>query len=160
LCAYAERVTGNSKVAEDIVQDLFITLWLKNKNINISTSLKNYLFTSVKNRSIDYLKREKTKSKRILNLRQTTEPVENLSVLWMAEAELEKLVEFCLEKLPPRCREIFKLSRFYGYKNHEIADKLGISKRTVELQISNALKSLRIHLKPHLPLFLLTFLLK
>jgi RNA polymerase sigma-70 factor, ECF subfamily len=160
LCAYAEKVTGNSRISEDIVQDLFVTLWIKHNQITISSSLKNYLFTSVKNRSLDYLKHEKTKSNRIQIIQQTAEPTENLSILWMAESELEELVETCLQKLPPRCNEIFRLSRFEGFKNQEIADKLGISKRTVELQISNALKNLRLHLKPHLPLFLLTFLLK
>jgi RNA polymerase sigma-70 factor, ECF subfamily len=64
-----------------------------------------------------------------------------------------------LEKLPPRCREIFILSRFEGVKNQEIANRLGLSKRTVELQIFNALKGLRIDLKKHLPLSILMFLI-
>lgn len=160
LCAYAEKITKNSKVSEDIVQDLFVNLWLKHNQLKINTSLKNYLFTAVKNRSLDFLKREKNKFKRIQHIQETIEPTENLFIYWMAESELEELVGSCIEKLPPRCCEIFKLSRFEGFKNQEIADKLGISKRTVELQISNALRSLRLHLKPHFPIYLLLFLLK
>jgi RNA polymerase sigma-70 factor (ECF subfamily) len=91
---------------------------------------------------------------------QEKEPPENLSSLWFAEAELQVVVEKSLEKLPPRCREIFELSRFEGLKNQEIADKLGLSKRTVELQVSNALKQLRNDLKDYLPLFLLLYLLR
>ena len=75
-------------------------------------------------------------------------------------SELQAVVDKSLEKLPPRCREIFELSRFEGLKNQEIAEKLGLSKRTVELQVSNALKQLRTDLKDYLPLFLLMYLLK
>ena len=70
------------------------------------------------------------------------------------------LVEKSLDKLPPRCREIFKLSRFEGLKNQDIAEQLGITKRTVELQISNALKFLRKDLSHYLPVFLLSLFLK
>ena len=160
LCAFAERITGNQETAEDIVQDLFVTLWVKNTQLVISSSLKNYLFTSVKNRSLDFLKHEKTKAKRLNNLAQTNQYPENFSSLWFAESELKDIIEGCLEKLPQRCREIFIMSRFEDLKNQEIADKLGISKRTVELQISNALKSLRYSLKPYLPALIMYFLLK
>ena len=160
LCAYCERITGNQEVAEDIVQELFVTLWVKHEQIQITSSLKNYLFTSVKNRSLDYLKREQRKSHKLEHIAGEQELPENLSSLWFAEAELQAVVDKSLEKLPPRCREIFELSRFEGLKNQEIAEKLGLSKRTVELQVSNALKQLRTDLKDYLPLFLLMYLLK
>jgi RNA polymerase sigma-70 factor (ECF subfamily) len=155
LCAYAERFVNDDSLAEDIVQDLFVTLWLKSKTIQINTSLKNYLFTAVKNRSLDHLKKEKTKEKGKQYISYTKKPAENLSVYWFAESELKELIDKCLESLPPRCREIIVMSRFEGLKNQEIADKLGISKRTVELQISNALKQLRGDLKDYLPSILL-----
>lgn len=158
LCAYSERITKKQDVAEDIVQDLFVTLWIKNNQIEIITSLKNYLFTSVKNRSLDYLKREERKLKSISKLQSEASRYENLTSLWFAENELRTIIDNSLEKLPPRCREIFELSRFKGYKNQEIADRLNLSKRTVELQISNALKQLRIDLKEYLPVVLLMFL--
>ena len=160
LCAYCERITKNHQVAEDIVQELFVTLWLKCEQIQITSSLKSYLFTSVKNRSLDYLKREQRKSQKLGNLSGEQELPENLSSLWFAEAELQAIIEKSLEKLPPRCREVFELSRFQELKNQEIADKLGLSKRTVELQVCNALKQLRYDLKDYLPLFLLMYLLK
>jgi RNA polymerase sigma-70 factor, ECF subfamily len=159
LCAYCERITGNQQAAEDIVQDLFVTLWIKHQQIHIESSLKSYLFTAVKNRSLDYLKKEKRKSGFHTSVEQDKLP-ENLSSFWFAEAELQAIINKCLEKLPPRCSEIFTLSRMNGLKNEEIATNLGISKRTVELQISNALKQLRTDLKDYLPAFILMFLLK
>ena len=158
LCAYCERYTSSPEVAEDLVQELFVTLWIKCEQIQITSSLKNYLFASVKNRSLDYLKREKRKSHKLEHIAEEQELPENLSTLWFAEAELQAVVEKSLEKLPPRCREIFELSRFKGLKNQEIADKLGLSKRTVELQVCNALKQLRTDLKDYLPLVLLMYL--
>jgi RNA polymerase sigma-70 factor (ECF subfamily) len=160
LCAYCERITGSQQVSEDIVQELFITLWLKCEQIQITSSLKSYLFTSIKNRSLDYLKREQRKTQKLYHLIEETDPTENLSSLWFAESEIQAVVAKSLEKLPPRCREIFELSRFERLKNQEIADKLNLSKRTVELQVSKALKQLRTDLKNYLPLFILMYLLK
>ena len=160
LCAYCERITGDEQVAEDIVQDLFVTLWVKHHQIKITSSLKNYLFTSIKNRSLDFLKLEKRKNQKLAAIHIEKKLPENLSNFWFAESEFQEIVEKSLKNLPPRCREIFELSRFQGLKNQEIADKLGLSKRTIELQVGNALKQLRTDLKPYLPAFLLLFLLK
>ena len=159
LCAYCERITNSRQVAEDIVQGLFVTLWIKHHQIRIESSLKNYLFTSVKNRSLDHLRHEERKFRKLENLAIKKELPENLATLWFAESELQAIVQKSLEKLQPRTREIFEMSRFEGMKNQEIADKLGLSKRTVELQVSNALKQLRTDLKDYLPLFLLMYLL-
>jgi RNA polymerase sigma-70 factor (ECF subfamily) len=160
LCAYAEKIVSDSKASEDIVQDLFFTLWIKSNQIQIASSLKNYLFSSVKNRSLDYLKKEKNKTQHKNSTLDLQAHDENLSTFWFAESELETIIEQSLDKLPPRCQEIFRMSRFEGFKNNDIAEQLGISKRTVELQISNALKILRKDLSPYLPLILISFLLK
>jgi len=79
---------------------------------------------------------------------------------YFAESELRLAIQSSQEKLPPRCREIFELSRLNGLSNQEISDKLGISKRTVELQISNSLKILRKELTEFLPFWLLVWLLR
>ena len=93
LCAFAERFTNNENTAEDIVQDLFVTLWLKHDSIQINTSLKNYLFTAVKNRSLDHLKKEKNKEKGMQYISYTTEPSMNHSIYWFAESELKELID-------------------------------------------------------------------
>lgn len=159
LCAFAERILGDETSAEDIVQDLFVALWMNHHKINIHISLKNYLFSAVKNRSLDYIQKEKTRQKCRLEPSVKKEIPENLSVSWFAESELKDLLERSLKKLQPRCREIFELSRFEGLKNQEIAGRLNISKRTVELQISKALRVLRADMKDFLPAFLFLLLL-
>lgn len=160
LCAFCERMTHSEEVAEDIVQELFVNLWIKNNQLKITTSLKNYLFTSIKNRSLDYLKHEQRKAVKLNRLAKESVPDENLSSLWFAESELNEIVEKSLNKLPPRCREIFLLSRVEGLKNQQIAEKLNLSRRTVELQVSNALRLLRTEMAAYLPLHILMLLIK
>lgn len=158
LCAYTRRWVKDSDVAEDLVQDFFVKLWTNSSNIEITSSLKSYFFTSVKNRAVNYLKHVKIKEKfgdQALN--GSTEEYSNWE---FTEPELTEIIEKGMQKLPPRCREIFILSRFEGKDNRQIAEMLGISKRTVELQISNALKILRTELKDYLPSMLLFWLLK
>jgi len=78
---------------------------------------------------------------------------------YFAESELRQAVQKSLLKLPPRCREIFELSRQNGMSNQEISEQLGLSRRTVELQISNSLKVLRKELVEYLPLWLIVWLI-
>lgn len=158
LCAFAETIAKDEAAVEDIVQDLFVTLWVKAEQISIHGSLKSYLFSSVRNRCFDYLKHQNVKTKSVQVLKRSGDTEELTPENCLAESELRERIEKSIVKLPPRCQEIFRMSRFDGLKNQEIADKLGLSKRTVELQISNALKVLRKDLKPYLPLFLLAFL--
>lgn len=158
LCAYVRRWVDDQDIAEDLVQDFFVRLWINSSNIEITTSLKSYFFTSIKNRAVNYLKHVKITEKfgaQVLN-----SPNEEHSNWEFTETELTDLIEKGMQKLPPRCREIFILSRFEGKDNAEIAGRLGISKRTVELQISNALKILRTELKDYLPSMLLFWMLK
>jgi len=79
---------------------------------------------------------------------------------YFAESELRQAIQKSLQKLPPRCREIFELSRHNGLSNQEISEQLGLSKRTVELQISNSLKVLRKELVEYLPLWLIVWLIR
>lgn len=158
LCAYAESMIYNRVIVEDIVQELFVTLWVKSEQLVIEGPIKNYLFSSVKNRCLDYLKHQKVKSQTIVKLMAKVPLNDETPENWIVQSELEEKIEECLQNLPSRCQQIFRLSRFKGLKNQEIAIQLGISKRTVELQISNALKILRKDLQPYLKVLLLPFL--
>ena len=158
LCAYTRRWVNDPDVAEDLVQDFFVKLWTNSAKIEITSSLKSYFFTSVKNRSVNHLKHIKIKES--FGAQAMIGQAEEYRNWEFTEPELTDLIEKGMQKLPPRCREIFILSRFEGKDNAKIAEMLGISKRTVELQISNALKILRIELKEYLPSMLLFWLLR
>lgn len=148
--------------AENIVQDIFAYLW---EHPEIQESLHNpdaFLFTMVKNRCIDFLRRqisETTKRKTIeevdgreyqLKLYTLQLVDDNKLDLQRAETALRE----ALDKLPPRCREIFVLHRMEGLKHREIAERLNISTATVESQMNIALRKLKTELKDYLPILL------
>jgi len=144
---------------EDLVQDFFVTVWLEAPRMQVATSLKSYLFAGVKNRCLDFRKHHKVTEKYKAFILFNAENEDNSFEHYFAESELRQAIEKSMTKLPPRCREIFELSRLNNLSNQEISDKLGISKRTVELQISNSLKILREELVEFLPMWLIVWLI-
>ena len=159
LCAFSMQYLNDKDAVEDLVQDFFVSFWIESPNIQIITSLKSYLFSSVKNRCLDFQKHQKVTQKYNAFLLFAADNEDNSSDHYFAESELRHTIEKSLEKLQPRCREIFELSRLNGLSNQQISDELEISKRTVELQISNALKILRKELVEFLPLWLVAWLI-
>jgi RNA polymerase sigma-70 factor, ECF subfamily len=159
LCTYSLQYLKHRNFVEDLVQDFFVSLWMEAPRLQIHTSLKSYLFYSIKNRCLDFRKHLKVTDKYRTFLLFSAENEDNQADHYLVESELRQAVEKSMSKLPPRCREIFELSRNKGLSNQEISDKLGISKRTVELQISNSLKILRKELVEFLPLWLIAWLI-
>ena len=154
LCVYAQNLSSISEEeAKNLVQDVFLKFWNHRKKINIRNSVRSYLFTSIKNKCIDHLKQEKKSFN--LNEDFIAETKSDVTFETFVLKELEDLFEASLNKLPERCREIFELSRFEGLKNKEIAAKLNLSEKTVENQMTKALRILKKELKDYLPLFLL-----
>lgn len=153
LCVYAMQFVDNPNAVEDLVQDFFVYLWLEFPRLQINVSLKAYLFTSIKNRCLDYQKHNEVR-KKYKKFVLSSENKYDSTEFAFAESELRQAIQASLRKLSPRCREIFEFSRIHGLSNQEISEKLGISKRTVELQISNSLKILRKELVEFLPISL------
>jgi len=151
LCAYARRWVMDSQAAEDLVQDFFVRLWMEGSNLKINSSLKSYLFASVRNSCLNYLKHNQVKKQYELYVAEKESQAAPSADWYFTETELAGLIEQAMLKLPPRCREAFRLSRFEGKDNATIAQLMGISVRTVELQISKALKRMRIELIDFLP---------
>lgn len=155
LVIYSTQFTTDRIEAEEIVQDFFVRFWQRHQQISLTDSLKSYLFLSVKNGCLNYLKHKKVEEKYI---RQMTE-LSNHHLVYDPDlylsSELQEKVKNAIDLLPERCREIFIMSRIRGLKNEEIADDLHISKRTVETQISKALKVLRVELKDYVGLVIL-----
>lgn len=150
LVTFASQFILNHAEAEEIVQDFFVHLWEKHKDVKKSNSLKNYFFTSVKNRSLNYLKKERLNEELRKKLKELAEHDELYEPDIFVASELQDRIKKAIEALPPRTNEVFTLSRFKGFSNDEIASHLNISKRTVETQISNALKILRERLKDYI----------
>lgn len=150
LCAFCLNYIENKQVVEDIVQEFFLYLWKENKSVKITTSLKSYLFTAVKYKCLDHKKREQVKNKFNNYIKDRNNTSEDSVDNFYVERELRAIIQAELNKLPDRCREIFELSRFKGKTNTEIAEHFDISKRTVEVQISIALKVLKARLKDYM----------
>lgn len=159
LCAFSMKYINDHEEVEDLVQDMFVNLWAEAPNLNIRSSLKSYLFASVRNSCLDFIKHRKVSEKYMTYILYSTDCNDNSTDRYFSESELRQTVNKGMEKLSSRCREIFILSRMQGLSNKDISEKLEISKRTVELQISNALKILRKELVEFLPLWLIPFLL-
>jgi len=155
LVTYASHIILDSEDAEEIVQDFFVRLWVGRQRLKNSVSIKNYLFTSVKNRSLNFLKKMQISEniRKELTYLIENDPLYDHDVF--IASELQKKIRDSFGKLPPRTHEIFTLSRYGGLTNEEIATKLSLSKRTVETQISNALKILREELKDYMFLLML-----
>jgi RNA polymerase sigma-70 factor (ECF subfamily) len=157
LCIYANQFTGDLSTSEEVVQDVFVRFWEKRQHIEIETSVRFYLFRTVHNQCMNLLKHKKIEN---CYRQQSTFEADHFSDdQWSLfnESELRHILDQAISKLPDRCREIFELSRFENLKNKEIAEKLGITEKTVENQITKALTILRKELKDFLPLFVMYF---
>jgi len=154
LVVFADRIIKNTSVSEDIVQSVFLKFWDTRETLEIR-SLKSYFLQCVKNKCIDHIRNQQVKSRFDQHYTET-EMEFTEEDLW-TKNELEHLLDIAIADLPPRCREVFWMSRYENLKTAEIAEKLNISKRTVETQISKALKILRVRLIDYISLIFLYF---
>ena len=157
LCSYAVYYLKDKDEAEEAVQDVFVSLWEKREQLQITTSIRSYLFRSVYNYSMNKLKHEKVKRAYEAHHEHTAERAHNPVTGRIFGKELEKRIAQAIETLPEKCREIFMLNRFQHLKYAEIAEHLDLSVKTVENQMGKALKVLREELKEYLPLIALLF---
>lgn len=140
--------------AENIVQDVFMVLWEKREVLDIQVSLVSYLFSLVKNRCLDYLRRKTIAEEYKQELSLKLLSLERLNETFSSDEDIEKIIVSAINTLPERCREIFLKSRMEGKKYKEIAKEMNLSVNTVENQMGIALKKLRVELRDYLPLFL------
>ncbi|MFD1818091.1 RNA polymerase sigma-70 factor [Pseudarcicella hirudinis] len=146
-------------MAQETVQDLFVEFWQKRHEIEISQSVPAYLFISIRNLAINQLKKQLAYQKHtekfsLLKGDSTNETNEQIAI-----NDLQESYHQALAHLPEKCREVFTLSR-NGYSNVEIAEKLGISPKTVEQHITKALRIMRLLLKTHMNLLWLFLFVK
>lgn len=141
MCVFALKYLDSFDQAEDLVQDIFISFWENERVHHLTSSLKSYLFTSVRNNSINKLRKE--------NRFRIEELDDEFDLFDDNEFDLEELEEkkqFIyeeIEKLPAQSRKVFELIIFGNYKYNEVAEELDITQNTVKTHFSRALKKLR-----------------
>lgn len=144
LYAFAMKYLKQKQDAEQIVQDVFIAIWLERKHIRIDSSFDAYLFRIAYNKTISHLRKKMSEQKYIeyiKSVQQAYEPVDLMNEIYFRE--LNNKINFLLDGLTPQQRQIFSMSREEGLTHKEIADKLEISVNTVKKHISNILKVFR-----------------
>lgn len=158
LFAFCCKYVDDRELARDFVQECFISLW-ENYG-SVESSFESYLFTAVRNRCLSHFRHQQTHADYEMSVRLRIKEIEfhpempdPLTEMYLKD--IHELLQQSIAKLPEKCRMIFVMSRYQGMKNQEIADTLGISVRTVEAQIYNALKFLKEELRDYAPLLLL-----
>lgn len=159
LCNFVHVYLHDQAWSEEIVQDIFVYFWENKEKLQINTSVKSFLFSASKFKSLNLLRDTKTK-KRIVEKIGKTEPLitSEEEDSYFDTNEFKKILDAAVDQLAPKCREIFLLSKFEDLSNKEIAEKLGISVKTVENQMTIALKKLREYLLPFRGKIFLLFL--
>ncbi|MFW5822480.1 MAG: RNA polymerase sigma-70 factor [Tangfeifania sp.] len=142
LCLFAEHFVRNQAEAEEIVQDVFVRLWENRKRIAIATSVRNYLFRSVKNRCLNFIQHKKIETRYAEKFLKEAEQSTTDDTGFIESGLLSKIEE-SIKSMPEKRQEIFRLSREEGLKYREIAEKLNISIKTVETHMGLAIKTLR-----------------
>ncbi len=143
LCKYVTLIIGSYDEAEEIVQELFYKLWRDREMISITYSIKSYLYRSAHNMALGYCEHDEVKQRFYQNYTNN-----NVDYSFSVDSEIEcselkKILDNVLKKLPDRCKTIFMMNRFQGKKYKDIAVELSLSIKTVEADISKALKILK-----------------
>lgn len=144
------RIIPDEDTCQDLAQEVFVELWRKRGELDIHTSLRAYLRRAAVNRALNYLKTSRRfvfdESEQLTRSADTSES----DILNKQEQEtLEAALHAAIDTLPEKCRVVFSLSRFEQMSHREIAEKLGISIKTIENQITKAMKTLRDILAKH-----------
>ncbi|HOU96845.1 MAG TPA: RNA polymerase sigma-70 factor [Bacteroidales bacterium] len=166
LCLYAYHYLRNQEEAREVVEDFFVDFWDNAENIKINSTIKGYLFKSIRNRCIKYIRHENIKRKIIENNLyiftddELLEPAsDDFPDAFLISDEIENRISHEIKMLPEQCREVFELSRFGNYTYIEIAEKLNISVNTVKTQMARALSKLRNGLRDILPIIAVILIL-
>ncbi len=144
LCNFANSILYDSTKAEDAVQDVFVKMWQKKESIEGMENLKSYLFRATRNKCIEYLRKLKLDQRLSEENARRIEVSSSINTDDEADKYLlkEKLFK-SIRQLPPKCRNVFTLSKINGLTYNEIAEELDISPKTVENQMGRALRLLR-----------------
>jgi RNA polymerase sigma-70 factor (ECF subfamily) len=146
LYVHAFKMLKDESEAADLIQDLFISLWEKRSDLDIKLTISSYLFTSVRNRVINATDHHHIRDKYTESLVIFAEKHYSAVEETIIEAELSRLIDREVDRLPGKMKVVFELSRNQEWSHKEIAGHLGMSDKTVKKQIHNALKILKVRL--------------
>lgn len=153
MCYFAQKYVKDLDAAKEIVQDAFIGLWEKRETIDMERPVKSYLAMVIHNKCTNYLRDNRKFNRYILDIEGLLDIPEYEEADSMVENELKAKIDSAIGELPEKCRAIFVMNRYENLKYLEIADKLQISVKTVESQMSKALQHLRIRLAEYITVF-------
>jgi RNA polymerase sigma-70 factor (family 1) len=143
LTHFATQILTDTDTAEDLVEDAFIKLWERRAVLTITGSIRAYLYTTVRNASIDHLRREKLKVGYVKEIQATVEKEEPPVVHRIIEAETLRQVYASMQTLPPKCGQVFRMFYLEEKSLNEIASELNLSLSTVKSQKGRAVRLLR-----------------
>lgn len=159
LVRFSFGLTRNLDTSEEIVQEVFLKLWENRSSLEIHTSLKSFLLKTVQNRSIDSLRHNSIRHTYASLILEHPTLWENDTENYVLYSELEANFNHAMGVIPLQYAEVFRMSRIETHNYQEIAQKLGVSVRTVEVRIAKALSLLREELKDFLLIGLIIYLL-
>ena len=142
ICSVVYKMIGDGTLSEDIAQEVFVEVWKRRESLDVNLSLRGYLRRVAVNKTLNYIRSQKMdfeEEDAVLQVPST----ENSTQKVMEAADLQKVINDSIDSLPDKCRVVFGLSRFEELSYKEISAELGISVKTVENQISKALKLVR-----------------
>ncbi|QDW23361.1 RNA polymerase sigma factor [Pedobacter sp. KBS0701] len=143
IYAHVYKMLRDEEDSKDVVQEVFGNLWIKAESIKHNTNISGLLYTSARNRVFDLIEKNKVRSDYIGEIASFMSDPVNHQVDAIDEKRILEILEREIQKLPPKMREIFELSRKENLSHKEIASKLNISEQTVKKQVQNALKAIK-----------------
>ena len=158
LCMFARKYVEDLDQSEEVVQDVFVKIWKNRDQLIKISSLKTYLFTSVRNGCIDQIRKENVRKKYINETIKNSVDYYEPEIL--PDDELADKIKAAINQLPKQRKKIFQMNKTFGLRYKEIAERLNISPKTVENQMGIALKQLREILKDCFPIFFLFYIIK
>jgi RNA polymerase sigma-70 factor (ECF subfamily) len=160
LCNFVNIYINERILAEEIVQDIFVSFWENKSRLYLDHSVRSYLFSASKYRSLKEIRNQNTRKRILGDLeKQDNDFSPDDNEPYLDPEQFRSILNSAIEQLPPKCREIFLLNKSSELSNNEIAEKLEISVKTVENQMTIALRKLREHLAPYRREIFILFLL-
>lgn len=166
IVGFCTQFTNDFERARNQAQEAFLNLWINREKIESLNGIRSFLYTYAKSSCLNYIRHKKVTGRYADSKLLETEDSLNREILESFDfhslefLELEDIIQKSVEELPPQCRQVFVLSRFEGKRNKEIADELGISVKSVEANITRAIKSLKANLSDYLPVVLVQVIMQ